>query len=426
MLRKRLWLSLALFLAVGTSVWFLKFASSAQEDDSSCPQTFEDWRQWRLAMLTETVGQNYSSGINTIQATFQRCRRELHQLGEKAACFERLRMFSLQKYRTHVKGLSLGLSMSDADYMERMAALGIGSLPEQYLSEDFLRRLDEIGNGSYAAIASEVERIGPSGTIAFPYTSKHLPSVDDAQVSGRLFVYIPGERYDIYSQFGIGLGKDGQFPNSISVITVLKRDQSGKELYPHEVYYNDIWRTRGDRVTIGNRITVNRRMENCFDCHKSPLIPVYPDRETFDYNQFGARLARVNEIMSGVKAAYVGLDAENFGPGIGVASLEGLACAERVQDKTKIEGYLDCNDCHNGKVRGVLNFPSALDLQLPNSTNLVSLFVREYGIMPPTHEDLSPDERDVIYQCLIEDFYGDFKDPHKGRFNKWLLQETCG
>jgi predicted GNAT superfamily acetyltransferase len=72
-----------------------------------------------------------------------------------------------------------------------------------------------------------------------------------------------------------------------------------------------------------------------------------------------------------------------------------------------------------------LNFPSGLDHQLPDESNLVKLFVRSYQLMPPLHSQLSSSAVDAVYQCLIEDYYGDFKDVNRGRFNQWLLQEDC-
>jgi hypothetical protein len=202
------------------------------------------------------------------------------------------------------------------------------------------------------------------------------------------------------------------------------KSESGKKLDKPLVYFNDIWRKRDKTIEIVNRIVENNRMENCFSCHKSPLITVYPDEGGFNFKKFGERLTRLNNIMSTYSSAkYFGVEESNFGPGMGLSILS--ACAKAKAMDNDLEHEFNCVDCHNGRVRGVLNFPSGLDLQLPEGTSMVKLFVKDYGIMPPLYHNFSADQRKIVFECLVEDYYGDFIDPKKGRLNRWLLQADC-
>ncbi|MCX6106832.1 MAG: hypothetical protein NTY08_13480 [Proteobacteria bacterium] len=392
-----------------------------------CPADFSEWKEWRIKAIRAAISAGYSSGINSMQMTIQSCRTSFEHLGPKKNCFDHIDRFSQQFFRTHTRNHSLALGISDSDYLSLLDSKGLGSLPSAFRHEDFLRRLDAAPDGEFAAIAHDMERIGPKGTMAFYYRSKHLPSVDDAAVNGRIMLYIPGSKVDIFSQFSVGRGKLNQLPNSISVISVVKLDSAGHKFDRPKVFFNDLWRIRGRKVVVLNRLTATKRMENCYGCHKSPLIPIYPEARTFDLSNDSGRLTSVNEIMSRfANAEHFSIDTEAYGPPMGVERLESLPCKGWGSGDLASEETVRCGDCHNGEVRGKLNFPSGLSIQLPFETSLVHAFVVGYGLMPPIFQDQPLQQREDIFKCLIEDYYGDFSDPKTGRFNQWLLQEDCG
>lgn len=423
-----LWIafSIPLLISLGLAGYFL-LTSKLQDTATDCPQGFEAWIKWRQEALTQANKMQFVSGLNAIQATFQSCKRSFDELGPQKKCFENLDKFSFTSYQTHIKNHSLGLDTSDSDYFAYLKANELGTLPDAFVDSAVLKKIDSTSESEYPNLADYIQSIGPKGTISFYYASKDIPSVDDASVKGRIFVYIPGDKKDIVSQYAVGIGKKGKLPNAISVITVLKVDSQGHQLEKPLVYYNDLWRKRtGNSIAVENRIVENRRMENCYSCHKSPFIPIYPDADTFDFQKIGDRLTAANALMSKYgTAVYVGINSEEYGPPMGLTASSISECQASQSISAETRANLNCADCHNGHDRGSLNFPSGLDSQLPGSTSLVKLFVQKFGLMPPMHQNLKPEEREAILKCLVNDYYGDFNDIHKGRLNKWLLQEDC-
>lgn len=402
-------------------------------EDTQCPQSWHEWVSWRDEILSKSLATQYSTKLNLIQMKLRMCRESLERYDRKS-CMQNLDDFTAQKYRTHVKGQSLGLKMTDEEYYKHVRRENIGTLPEYFLSHEFLHALDTPTDSTYTNVLKLINNYNKThstNVIGFPYSSQHLPSVDDAETYGRFFLYIPGNSIEKFAQYGIGSEVEGKNPNSISVISVIK----ASDHKPAKAYFNDLWRIRkAGTYNITTRLKANGRMELCYSCHKSPLIPIVPEKSTFDYIRYGLSLAKANAIMSQYgNAEYFGIDPTNYGPGIGIEkNLEPDAIEECAgasdftrEELKQIQLALKCQNCHNGQHRGLLNFPSGLDHQISKSKSLVHLFMEDYGIMPPLMEKQGDRVQRAIARCLIADYYGDFQDLNKGRFNEWLRNDRC-
>ena len=409
-------------------VIFFKLPFMDEARASECPNSLDAWLLWRDASLLHLQQRGFVSGLSRMHFFMKRCEESLNSMGDKKRCFKRMDKFSEKKYRVHTKGFSLGLSLSDQQYLDDAKKRGIGWLPRELLSNDFLKALDLDDNGRMALQKiAIINKSRQQKILAFPYRSKHLPSVDNAATFGRLYVYIPSASKDIVAQFGIGSEKEGEKAQSISVITVTKGEGA-------RVYYNDLWRLREEgRVKITTRLEANRRMEPCYDCHKSPFIPIVPHRD-FNYKKYGALLSKANNLMSsyaGMKMALI--SSEDYGPALGIegrlSSQQIRACGKRPslteKEIARIREGVQCQACHDGISRGRLNFPSGLDMQMPSRTNLAKIFVYHEGLMPPTMEDYSEAVQSGIYLCVKKDLYGDLALNKQGRLLEWLKNEAC-
>ena len=177
-------------------------------------------------------------------------------------------------------------------------------------------------------------------------------------------------------------------------------------------------------------------MELCYSCHKSPLIPIFPNRDRFNFEKYGLSLSKINNLMSQYSdGVTVGISAKHFGPPMGITreltNSDIKKCAQIEDGETFSESEYDqvrtgtrCHGCHNGLQRGALNFPSGLSTQLEGGKSLAELFVYHYRIMPP-----GPFEADkvslAIFRCITDDYYGDFVSINRGKLNSWLTNDTC-
>ncbi|RYZ88506.1 MAG: hypothetical protein EOP04_09235 [Proteobacteria bacterium] len=364
-----------------------------------CPNSFEDWTQWRKKAVETALESRFTTGIDSIHSKITTCRESLMALGSKAQCFANLDRFSRQISRNSSSEYSLGFHMSDVEYSRTTEREGIGSLPASFLDSGLLKDMVESSADRWPELASKIQSLGPKGTLAFPYSTKYLKSGE-----GRLLVYIPGESRDVFSQFTINAEQKGQLPGARSVITVVKKDEQGNDLLNPQVYFSEFSEHKG----------------NCYSCHKSPLISIRPDESKFDFAAFGESLKTVNSIMGSYSnAEIVGIEEDDYGPEFGLNALSEETCSNAIH-KTRKTAF-NCADCHNGSDRGVMNFPSGLDLPLSNHTNFAENFYEGKARLSAAHGDLNGD----ALECLVQEYYGDFKDVLKGRFNEWLMQPEC-
>ena len=176
--------------------------------------------------------------------------------------------------------------------------------------------------------------------ISLTFHSNHLSSIDDSRTSGRFLVFVPGDKIDRFYQFAIREVRSVPISNSISLISVQKKSLETNEALDRPVaYFADLWRQRdGDKFTITTRLNEAKKLENCYLCHKSALINIYPEKQRFSESLFGSHLSTVNEKISGyAKAIIAHLDTSEFGPRLGADN-----------EKLQTDSFLKA--CSKGKI----------------------------------------------------------------------------
>ena len=328
-----------------------------------------------------------------------------------------MKTFASKVLDVHKPGKSLGLTISDQNFLKYLQKHGLGTLPKEYLTNSFLGKMDSLKDSldtKAGAMAQEVKKIGHTlgykKVVSFPYRSQYLPSIDPARTYDRFFLLLENKKELIVSQFNIG-SKTGKEPASISVITVKKDSQLA--------YYHDLFRVRsGGNIHVKSRLDINRRMEDCRSCHKSTFIPIVPDK-TFNYKEFYVDLSVANKTMTDFRSSKQAFKNEvEPEPYLGVKDRK--KCANL--SKEEFLGA-QCQHCHNPQNNNALTFPSGLPIQMPGLTSLVEEFVVHNRRMPPWFHDRPKKFATNVYSCIMDDLYGG--RGQKGRLIEYLDNEKC-
>jgi hypothetical protein len=182
-------------------------------------------------------------------------------------------------------------------------------------------------------------------------------------------------------------------------------------------YFKDFYRTYGrdGRIKIDGRWELGEGDDNCTQCHKSGILPIFPVRDTVSPAEQQALLT-VNERFLTYGSPRFGnyLDQRRFGPGLSSASLDD----RKRRFGPRFEGSLAanamvCSSCHNPERLGSLNWPM--------DEVLISSYVNG-GQMPMGHQLKAADRRDV-YAKLIREYFAIDKD-NPGILKSWLLGAT--
>ena len=154
--------------------------------------------------------------------------------------------------------------------------------------------------------------------------------------------------------------------------------------------------------------------DNCLQCHKSGILPIFPVAGSVKRAEQDALLA-VNERFRGYGSPRFGryLDTSKLGPGLSAASLEDRL--ERFGPDfgiTPVAGAMVCSSCHKPERLGSLNWPM--------DKTLIESYVTG-GQMPLGHE-LKASERRELYAKLIQEYFAIDKDK-PGILKSWLLRQ---
>lgn len=413
-----------------TALAFVSMPTSNAKS-SNCPKGLNEWIEWKELAISKISSSGYQSFMTPTYHRYLKCKHSFDKLEKKQVCFENLLRFTEQNYKSNFKGYSMGLNIPDSEYFKNQANIAIKFFPSEILGRKFLTLLDKgdfSPQGPVYRTISDINKNRRHKILAFNYDSPHLASIDEASTFGRLFLYIPGEKTDLITQFNIGT-ESGQLPSGFSVIVV------NKTVNPPEITFNDLWRKRkGGKFEITTRYQETKRLENCYFCHKSPFIPIIPKSSTFDYKNFSEALSKANQKMSSYSHGKIGgMDMKAYGPGLGISdplSLDYLKKCSRMPNLnphqiSQIKQNIKCGSCHDGNNRGLLNYPSGLSFQIEGTKNLADEYIVNYQTMPPTLENLSPEVRIAISRCLKHNLYGNSSNNYSGKLVRWLKNEVC-
>jgi len=332
----------------------------------------------------------------------------------------------------------LGFEVSDKEHTD--LASGAVEFPDLLKSQEFLEKMADPKSyrDAVAMIEAHNESL-PSALkwIVLPYAAQFIKSVDRTTY-GRLLVLVPGESIEQWFLFAIATPDLDPVPSvvSVSVVSIVKSTSGG----PARVTLADFVRWKAAmseyRLVSTTRLSKNPS-KNCYDCHKSAVIPIRPELE-YEFDRGGMLVpkekdvgvipAQVNARIRAYGKLEFGLqDTGAYGPSIGPPERErsdafiretaGIELSrnslQRIQDAMK------CGGCHDSFAP--INYPEAMrtdrDVKsVKTKLGIAQTFV-EKGWMPPGN-DLTLEERKALWRCLSREYFD--LESGTGTFVEWL------
>lgn len=357
----------------------------------------------------------YSRVLDGITGTIRRCKlsEDKNFITRYRAFVDYVEALSLDRDPDH----ELGFIVSDEQYFKETRQFV--QIPEFLLDQTFLRsvsRYETLGRAKAYLRQLNAKRDISDQLIFFSYMSRHLGTPDNDQSYGRLLVVVPGNAAkgspDKWVQFGVPDPGARARVRNVSVVSAVTGAGG-----TFNAYFKDFYRTYGrdGRIKIDGRWELGEGDDNCAQCHKSGILPIFPVRGTVSPAEQQALLA-VNERFLTYGSPRFGnyLDQKRFGPGLSSASLDD----RKRRFGPRFEGSLAasamvCSSCHNPERLGSLNWPM--------DEVLISSYVNG-GQMPIGHQLKAADRRDVYTKLIREYFAIDKANP--GILKSWLLGAT--
>jgi len=327
----------------------------------------------------------------------------------------------------------MGLSITDEDYAKttdrifRSASSGTGDL---MLVPPAL--VNAAKAGTVKKLTDAVDAIPGATWMKFSSTSVG----NDGQGAARVIIRLPDAktppRFEQWIQIAIDEGT-GELGRNVDFIAVQLRSDSAspKDLKPPVVAFRGYSRKSTGFVPEGGSGSM---LSKCYSCHPSGLRPVIPaPAGTVVLSRWKAvkpvgtmlsgpdlasQLDHVLEITSvlgvvGPVGYTVSESGPPFGPSMrsrraefvekGLPARPGRAkvpaCAAGLSDR--IVDRMNCQQCHDGKERGILNAGTNL------GTIKHKVVANTVAPMPPGVTDpggLSPDERKILFKCLQAEY----------------------
>lgn len=401
----------------------------------NCPPHMEPFEEWLNSELQSFKESQYKTGGAWIYSQLMECKGRQGENIQDIPSLKHLHRFTRIFWRGLDEKHSLRLEIPDDDYLKN-APKGALEIPQDLKNPEFLKLLDDHLADSGQKVIGYIDQINQEKDIKnkynrFIFRSQFLPTPDEAQTFLRLFIYVPGDKFDRFLQFGLHENKLGPLSNSISIIAILKKDiHTGLLLPKPQAWYYDYYRIRRTNTQyLSSRLQETGALENCYGCHSSALLPVYPQKESFDFEKFGGNLQKVNEVIAKYSSAEPALtNMNNFGPPLG--PIENPArtedffqiCAPELEknSRERIHKAMACSSCHNDTIKPALRFPMASLSQLDRDS-IVKVLIEDEKIMPP-RSNLNQEERNALVQCLYLEYFG-YENDAVGLLEQWLRGE---
>ncbi len=381
----------------------------------------DDWVAARVDALVQAARgayendraiRSYERVLDGIAGTIRQCR-----LSDNDGFLSRYRTFvdyvetaSLERMSDH----ELGFLVPDQQYFAETREYV--QIPEFLLDQVFLRsvsRFETLERAKLFLHQLNSTRDPSEQLIYFSYKSRHLGTPDDDSSYRRLLIVVPGNAAkgvaDKWVQFGVpDPGRRARVRN-VSVVSAVARSDG-----IFDAYFKDFYRSYGRdrRISLKGRWELGEGDDNCTQCHKSGILPIFPVSGSVNDNEQQALLA-VNERFLTYGSPRFGkyLDERKLGPGLSSASLDDRRqrFGERFAE-TPLANAMVCSSCHNSERLGALNWPM--------DKILISSYVNG-GQMPMGH-DLKVSDRSDLYAKLIQEYFAiDQNNP--GILKSWLL-----
>jgi hypothetical protein len=353
----------------------------------------------------------YERVLDGIAGTIRRCglAEEESFVGRHREFVEYVEAASLDRQPDH----ELGFNVPDQQYFEETRRYV--QIPDFLLTPGFVRavsRFETLERAKSYLRQLNTGREPDAQLIFFSYTSRHLGTPDNDDSFRRLLVVVPGDAAtgvpEKWVQFGVSDPGQRIRTRNVSVVSALVGADG-----TFNAYFKDFYRTyrRDGSIPIEGRWELGYGDDNCAQCHKSGVLPIFPVAGSVGKDERQA-VERVNERFRAYGSPRFDryLDLNKFGPGLGAASA--MNRHQRFGDDfgaTTVARAMTCAACHEPARLGPLNWPM--------DGTLISSYVK--GGQMPFGFNLKPPERAQLYDKLIREYFSiDAANP--GILKSWL------
>jgi hypothetical protein len=367
-------------------------ARAAYEDDKALPAY-----RTRLKSITRTIRRRKLADDQDFVARY----REF---------VEYIQVAALDQRPDH----ELGFNVPDRQYFEETR--NYVEIPEFLLGQRFLRsvsRYETLDRAKSFLRQLNQSRSPSDQLIFFSYASRHLGTPDNDDSYRRLLIVVPGDLNagipERWVQFGVTDPKMRRRVRNVSVVSAVARPGG-----TFNTYFKDYFRTfRSDgSITIKGRWELGYGDDNCVRCHKSGILPIFPEKYSVSPSEQQA-VEAVNQRFRSYGSPRFDkyLDQTKLGPGLSSAGLSSRS--QRFGEgfnETAVGRAMSCVDCHRLQGLGALNWPM--------DRVVISSYI-EGGQMPRGFS-LRDAERSELHAKLIDEYFAT-DDANPGILKAWLL-----
>lgn len=401
----------------------LLFANGAPAAYKGCARMSKDSERWIRDSVDELVRsahnayvedeqESYDDVLGAVARSVKRCR--LDGDADLSARYREFFGYVAEGSLATLPGHDLGFNVPDKQYFAE--TLRYLEIPDFLLDRTFVRnvsRYETLPKAKKYLEGLNATRDTDSQLIFFSYLSRHLGTPDNNDSYRRLLIIVPGDAAngipDKWVQFGVTDPGVRVRTRNVSVVSALP---AGDGTY--NAYFKDYYRTyrRDGTIPIKGRLELGEGDENCAQCHKSGVLPIFPKKGSEPADEL-ARVDDANARFRSYGAPSFGgyLDASKLGPSLSDAHHADRAARYGASFlETNVANAMRCDSCHTAQKLGYLNWPM--------DRIIVDSFVKHGGM--PRGSDLSVTERRELYDKLIEEYFS-ASDARPGILKQYLL-----
>lgn len=286
-------------------------------------------------------------------------------------------------------------------------------IPEFLMDRGFLRsvsRSETLERAKSFLRLLNSKRAPQDQLIFFSYVSRHLGTPDNDDSYKRLLIVVPGNAQvgipEKWVQFGVTDPGERARVRNVSVVSTMAGADGTSN-----VYFKDFYRTyrRDGSISIKGRWELGEGDDNCVQCHKSGILPIFPEAGSVSQGELPAVQAVNQRFLTYGSPRFENyLDETKFGPGLGWGDhTQGFG---EFPGGSVVARSTNCAVCHQPERLGALNWPM--------DRVLISSYVK--GGQMPLGYKLKVSEREELYRKLIQDYFAT-DDAHPGILKSWLL-----
>lgn len=225
--------------------------------------------------------------------------------------------------------------------------------------------------------------------------------------TNRFVMLIEGAAFDQIIQFTTPRSEDGETEQLIDFIALQKTDSTGNVLAQPRIHFRQFLRDEDGKWPKPRVQKEPDTLDRCYGCHGSGVRKIQPVKGSAD----PAKLMKFNSLLSsyGLPDYADTIHIDDHGPTIGNSETTAPPlsffkdCVNPGASIARVQENMNCVSCHDGALKGKIN--------LATSTQHIWHKIVKERSMPPG-ADLSDDERQSLYKCLLKD--------QRERFKSWL------